>query len=257
MSDEIPEHLEEVSTKERIALVNNDNVRRWGQIIISFILIGFSLGYLTYFTIYVADAAFKVFMANAMLTLAIAGIGAAYAIFGLGRTVGRRSSNGSPGSTTVTIPPAPEIPDSFTNRDDELRDLIENQEEDRPTESPPGKGDGVDAVISAPNIKPESTYFLADRDSWNNEVKTISGNSVLHVAIQQSRRSKKKRTIHVYYIIGTNIVIYNRSRDGVYFMRIAIRPENVRQFYDVFVREPVTPQEKEWLERYDYVITTN
>ena len=92
---EIPEHLEEASTKERIALVQQDNARRLGQIIIAFILIGFSLGYLGYYAIYEADAEFKTFMAHAMLTLAIAGIGAAYAIFGLGRTVARRNGNGT------------------------------------------------------------------------------------------------------------------------------------------------------------------
>ena len=250
MSDEIPDHLEEVSTKERISLVQNDSVRRWGQIIISFILIGFSLGYLTYFTIYVADAAFKIFMANAMLTLAIAGIGAAYAIFGLGRTVGRRSSNGSPGPTTVI--PTPEIPNSFEDKDDELRDMLEHQIEDRPAEVPPGKKDGKSPVST---LIDNLFYVLADRPSWNSPIKTLGGAKINHIATQESRR--RKRTIHVYHIEGTNSIVYNRSRSGVYFMRIAIRPESVRHFYDVFVREPVTPEEKIWLERYDYVITAN
>jgi len=111
--------------------------------------------------------------------------------------------------------------------------------------------------FAASNVKPESTYFLADRDSWNTEVKRIMGNPVTHVAIQESRRTKRKRTVHVYYIQGTNIVIYNRSRDGVYFMRIAIRPQNVQNYYEAFVLEPQTDEEKAWLERYDYVLTTN
>ena len=252
MSD-IPEHLEEVSTKERIELVKNDNVRRWGQIVISFILIGFSLAYLSYYTIYEADAEFKTFMANAMLTLAIAGIGAAYAIFGLGRTVGRTRNNND--STTVTQPPpVPVIPDEFNEKDEELRDLLENQDEDRPTEVPPGKKDGKSPVSTLIN---NLFYVLADRPSWNSPIKTIGGAKINHIAIQESRRSKKKRTIHVYHIEGTSAIVYNRSRNGVYFMRIAIRPENVIQFYDVFVREPVTPEEKEWLERNDYALTSN
>jgi len=251
-----PDHLKEVSTKERIELVKNDNVRRWGQIVISFILIGFSLGYLTYFTIYVADDAFKTFMANAMLTLAIAGIGAAYAIFGLGRTVGRTNpTNGN--SITYRVGKDDEHEfrlngeEIFKDKEDELRDLLEHQEEDRPIEVPPGKKDGKSPVST---MMDNLFYVLADRPSWNSPIKTIGGAKINHIATQESRRTRKKRTIHVYHIEGTNAVIYNRSRDGVYFMRMAIRPENVIQFYDTFVREPITPEEKTWLERYDYVI---
>ena len=92
-------HLEEVTTQERIDLVQGDKVRRWGQIIIAFVLIFFCLGYLAMYTWFAADAEFKTFMANAMLTLAIAGIGAAFAIFGLGRTVGRTPAATPPTST--------------------------------------------------------------------------------------------------------------------------------------------------------------
>jgi len=252
MSD-IPEHLEEVSTKERIALVDNDRVRRLGQISIALILIGAMISYLFWYTLFEGDEAFKLAMANDMKVLLIMGVGAALAIFGLGRTVGRTRNNND--STTVTQPPpVPVIPDEFNEKDEELRDLLENQDEDRPTEVPPGKKDGKSPVSTLIN---NLFYVLADRPSWNSPIKTIGGAKINHIAIQESRRSKKKRTIHVYHIEGTNAIVYNRSRNGVYFMRIAIRPENVIQFYDVFVREPLTPEEKEWLERNDYVITTN
>lgn len=85
------EHLEELSTKERINLVKNDSVRRWGQIIIAFILIGSAIGYLGWYTIVVADAEFQLDLAKDMRVLVIMGIGAALAIFGLGRTVGRKT----------------------------------------------------------------------------------------------------------------------------------------------------------------------
>ena len=84
------EHLEEVSTAERIGLVEGDSVRRWGQIIIAFILIGAASGYLGYFTIYVADTEFQESLAQDMRVLVIMGVGASLAIFGLGRTVGRK-----------------------------------------------------------------------------------------------------------------------------------------------------------------------
>jgi len=86
----LPEHLEEVSTAERIELVSQDDVRRKGQIIISFILIGFMLGYLSWFLVFRADASFLADFASRMETLVIMGVGAALAIFGLGRTVGRK-----------------------------------------------------------------------------------------------------------------------------------------------------------------------
>jgi len=84
------EHLEEVSTQERIDLVKNDSVRRWGQIIIAFILIGTAVGYLGYYTIFLSDAEFQLELARDMRVLVIMGIGAALAIFGLGRTVGKK-----------------------------------------------------------------------------------------------------------------------------------------------------------------------
>jgi len=84
------EHLEELSTKDRIKLVQGDSVRRWGQIIISFILVGSMLGYLGWYTITQADSAFRGELAHDMRVLLIMGIGAALAIFGLGRTVGKK-----------------------------------------------------------------------------------------------------------------------------------------------------------------------
>ena len=85
----LPEHLEEVSTAERIELVSGDNVRKNGQIVIAFILIGFMLGYLSWFLVMKADDAYLQEFASRMETLVIMGVGAALAIFGLGRTVGR------------------------------------------------------------------------------------------------------------------------------------------------------------------------
>lgn len=84
------EPLEESSTKERIKMVQNDSVRRWGQIIIAFLLIGSMMGYLGWYTITQADGEFRLSMAEDMRVLMIMGVGAALAIFGLGRTVGRK-----------------------------------------------------------------------------------------------------------------------------------------------------------------------
>ena len=104
------------------------------------------------------------------------------------------------------------------------------------------------------NLDPNQMMFIADRGSRNLQIKSIDGRTVKHVATQDSRRSRRKRTVYIYNIVGTNIIVFNRSRNGIYFMKIAIRPENVKAFYDTFVKPPQTAEEKVWLERYDYVL---
>ena len=84
------DHLEEISTAERIALVKSDNVRRWGQLIMSFMFVGGMMGYLVWYLVTQADGEFKEMVAIGMFTLASMAIGAALAIFGLGRTVARK-----------------------------------------------------------------------------------------------------------------------------------------------------------------------
>jgi len=86
----VPEHLEELSTIERIKLVQTDSVRVWGQMIIAFVLIGGMVSYLAWYTIVESNDVFRLEMASDMKVLLIMGIGAALAIFGLGRTVGRK-----------------------------------------------------------------------------------------------------------------------------------------------------------------------
>jgi len=97
-------------------------------------------------------------------------------------------------------------------------------------------------------------FFLADRETWGSDKKTITGNVLRLVAIQKSRRTKKKRTVYVYHIANTKIIVYNRSKHGVYFMRMAMKVTNMAKYFDVFVRPPLTLAEKQWLKLYDYVI---
>ncbi|KKN75473.1 hypothetical protein LCGC14_0380940 [marine sediment metagenome] len=85
------EHLEELSTAERMAIVKTDKVRKYGQISIALVLIISSLGYLAWYAAFKASNQFLETLAIAMMALVIAGMGAAYAIFGLGRTVGRKA----------------------------------------------------------------------------------------------------------------------------------------------------------------------
>lgn len=100
------------------------------------------------------------------------------------------------------------------------------------------------------NLDPNQMMFRADRGPG----KFINGMAVKLVAIQESRRARRKRTVYVYNIVGTNIIVFNRSRNGIYFMKMAVRPQNVKAFYDTFVNPPQTDAEKVWLDRYDYVL---
>ena len=99
-------------------------------------------------------------------------------------------------------------------------------------------------------IDPNKMMFRADRESDNDEIRTVDGKPVMLVAIQKSRRGKKDTRI--YHIVGTNIMVFKQSKRGVYFMRMALRPENINRYYNVFVNQPLTSEEKIWLGRYDY-----
>ncbi len=88
---DLPDHLEEISTAERMAIVQADKIRKYGQIAIALTLITSSLGYLAWYSAFKASDQFLETLAIAMMALVIAGMGAAYAIFGLGRTVGRKT----------------------------------------------------------------------------------------------------------------------------------------------------------------------
>ena len=105
-----------------------------------------------------------------------------------------------------------------------------------------------------PNLDPNQMMFKADPRFVAASITTINGMVVRHVATQVSTRTKRKRTVYVYHITGTNIIVFNRSLKGIYFMKIAIRPQNVKAFHDTFVKPPQTDAEKIWLDRYGYVL---
>lgn len=239
---------------QRIALVEKDRARRLGQIAITFILIGFSLGFVAWYAYAKADDAFLSYMATGMLGVVFAGIGAAYAIMGLGRTVGStNNSNNDQILLMLQTMLEAQKPAAGPGTSDEFFEdnQGDNLDEERILEVPLGR---TTEAIGAVNADPAKLQYLADRVSWRRELKTIDGKPVVLVAIQDSRRTKSKRTVYVYHIVGTNVIIYNRSRHGIFFMRIAYRAENMSNFFDTFVNPPLTPDEQLWLERNDYVL---
>ena len=103
------------------------------------------------------------------------------------------------------------------------------------------------------NIDPRSMQFIADRSSWNSSVKTIKGRKLRLIATQQSlRNSRKSRTVYVFSIEGTGIIVYNRSRNGICFMKIAVKVSDMQRFYSTFVVPPTTEKEQQFLDLNNY-----
>lgn len=97
--------------------------------------------------------------------------------------------------------------------------------------------------------------YIADRDTWDKEAKTINGNQVILVAKQPSKRThRKKKNIWIYWIKNTQEIIYNQSRHGVYFMKIAANNTQMKLFYETFVQAPLTTAEKIWLDTNGYEV---
>lgn len=102
------------------------------------------------------------------------------------------------------------------------------------------------------NIDPNKMQFIADRSSWKNDIKTVQGNRLLLVATRTPRNPRKYKTVYIYHIENTRTIVFNRSRNGVFFMVIAVKPGNMKRFYETFVMPPITEAEKKFLELYDY-----
>ena len=132
---------------ERIALVQDDKTRRGFQIGIAVFIIAFGIGFLVWFVLTKADANFLNYMAVGVLALVFGGMGAAYAIFGLGRTVGSSNTANQPDIAQIlalihqiTAPkntpgPIDSIPDIENPVDDEPATL----HEELPAEVPPSR----------------------------------------------------------------------------------------------------------------------
>ena len=99
---------------------------------------------------------------------------------------------------------------------------------------------------------PSTMMFRADKETRLKLIKTVEGRAVIHVATQESTRTKKKRTVYVYRIEGTRQIVFNRSRNGTRFMKIAMRVMDMKRFYDIFVQPPLSQKEQEWLALYGY-----
>ncbi len=245
---------------ERIALVDQDRVRRNGQIAIAITLIAFAMGFLAVYAFFKADTAFLTYMATGILSLVFAGIGAAFAIFGLGRTVGSANTANVEYISQILaeikkLQPGvlDELPDIEDQDPEDEMDELNSLAEEMPEEVPQTRSDPGVAPASR-RIDPNALMFRADKSTRQQMIKTVGGLIVKHIATQESRRTKRKKTIYVYHIEGTNNIVFNRGLTKNFFMKIAYRPQNMQNFYNTFVNPPQTNVEKDWLTRYNYVL---
>ena len=95
------------------------------------------------------------------------------------------------------------------------------------------------------------TMIIADRGTYNSTVKTVDGKPVILVATQPSRRTERKgKTSYIYHIRGTTDIMYNHNQNHPYWSLMHV-PGNTR-YYDIFVKAPLTPDEKSWLDLNGY-----
>ena len=102
------------------------------------------------------------------------------------------------------------------------------------------------------NIDPRCMQFIADRSTWKEPIKKIKGKRLILVATRTPRNPRKYRTVNIFNIEGTGLIVFNRSRNGVFFMKIAVKNANMQRFYSTFVVPPTTKEEKQWLDLNDY-----
>ena len=103
-------------------------------------------------------------------------------------------------------------------------------------------------------LDPQKMMFMADRDTWNKAPKTINGRKVKLVATRVPRNPLKYRKVYVYLIEGTTTIVFNRSGQGVYFMKMGMTAQQIRRYYNIFANPPITKEEREWLDRNDYTL---
>ena len=107
-----------------------------------------------------------------------------------------------------------------------------------------------------PGVRHEMDIVWADRDSWGDDIRRVRDREMKLIAIQLSPRTKRKgKTTYVYLLQGSRKIYYNQSARGIAYQTKGHTPAQQALYYDVFVRPPLTPAEKVWLQRNRYQFT--
>ena len=99
-------------------------------------------------------------------------------------------------------------------------------------------------------------YFskIADRDTYTLPIKTINGKQMIIVATKTSRRAlRKRKTQYIYSMEGTKGVYYNEAKNGVFFVPLARREQNMKRHYDLYCVDPLTKAELQYLKLHPHI----
>ena len=93
------------------------------------------------------------------------------------------------------------------------------------------------------------TDLIADFGSFRKPVKTKNHKPFVLIATQVTRKgTDKEKTNYIYHLEGTEAIYYNMDTNDYKFAAVCRRSENMAKWYDALVREPLTPQEQQWMQ---------
>jgi len=99
-------------------------------------------------------------------------------------------------------------------------------------------------------------YFskIADRDTFNSNIKTVGGKAMILVGTKTSRRTLRKgKTEYNYSMDGTKGIYYNQSKNGVLFVPMARHEYNMRKYYSFYCERPLNRVELEYLKLHPHI----
>jgi len=99
-------------------------------------------------------------------------------------------------------------------------------------------------------------YFskVADRDTYSSPIKRVDGKQMILVATKTSRRTLRKgKTQYIYSMEGTKGIYYNEAKNGVLFVPMARREQNMRRHYDLYCIDPLTRAELQYLKIHPHI----
>lgn len=100
------------------------------------------------------------------------------------------------------------------------------------------------------------SFVLADRQTRNEQVKTVDGEPMIHIATQvpkrQRHRGRGKRTWYIFWHRHSRKVYRASQRDSWVYLQMGHDDEDARRYYATFVEAPLTRPELDWLHRNNY-----
>ena len=96
-------------------------------------------------------------------------------------------------------------------------------------------------------------FIIADRETHNSAEKTYGGRPIQLLAVQKNRRVDRKGKDSFIFLVGRDIY-YNHDMRHNWFIPMARDKAGMRKYYSLFCSDVPTPEQTEWLTRYDYTL---